>query len=57
MRLSVKFDKCRPFSDDLGLTTTQKNNLGILLHVLYGNPKVLYAPNGTDADLIIKKAS
>ena len=27
------------------------------MHVLYSNPKVLYAPNGTQADEVIDKAN
>ena len=42
-------------SDDLGLTSKQKKDLAILIHVLYSNPKVLYAPNGTEADVVIAK--
>ena len=39
----------------LGLTHKQKYDLGILVHVLYSNPRVLYAPNDTDADLVVQK--
>ena len=44
-------------TDDLGLTGKQKYDIGILIHVLYNNPKVLYAPNNTEADTIIRKVS
>ena len=40
---------------DLPLTGKQKYDIGILMHVLYSNPKVLYAPNSTMADDIITK--
>ena len=43
------------FSDDLGLSKRQQKDLGLLIHVLYSNPKVLYAPNGTQADSVIQK--
>ncbi|XP_021369630.1 ATP-binding cassette sub-family A member 2-like isoform X2 [Mizuhopecten yessoensis] len=43
--------------DDLGISRAQQDNLKILVHVLYSNPKVLYAPNNTAADKIIKKAN
>lgn len=33
----------------------QQEQIGILVHVLYSNPRVLYAPNNTDADKIITK--
>ena len=42
-------------ADYLGLSKRQQNDLGLLIHVLYSNPKVLYAPNGTQADEIIQK--
>ena len=31
--------------------------LKVMLHVLTHNPMILYAPNGTDADLVVKKVS
>lgn len=43
--------------DDFGLSKTQKYNLGLLVNLLYNNPKVLYTPNGTAADEVIKKAN
>ncbi|KAK3087439.1 hypothetical protein FSP39_005943 [Pinctada imbricata] len=42
---------------DLGISVHQQNNLVILVHVLYNNPRVLYAPNNSAADQIIKKAN
>ncbi|XP_064616373.1 ATP-binding cassette sub-family A member 2-like [Liolophura sinensis] len=43
--------------NELGFTATQQQNLGILLHLLYSNPKVLYSPNNTATDEIIKDAN
>ena len=43
--------------DDLGLSKSQKYNLGILVNLLYNNPKILYAPNNTAADEVIRKAN
>lgn len=43
--------------DDLGMSSTQQHNIGILVHVLYSNPKVLYAPANTSADSIIRQAN
>lgn len=43
--------------DDIGISEYQKEQIGILVHVLYSNPKVLYTPNNTAANLIIKKAN
>lgn len=42
-------------TDDLGMSSTQQHNIGILVHVLYSNPKVLYAPANTSADLVIRQ--
>lgn len=42
---------------DLGLDGSQQKNLKILIHALYSNPKVLYAPNNTGVTTIIKKAN
>ncbi|XP_076818416.1 ATP-binding cassette sub-family A member 2-like isoform X1 [Clavelina lepadiformis] len=39
------------------LTWAQKHNLGLLLHVLTSNPKILYAPNNTQVDQVIKNAN
>ncbi|CAM1324270.1 ABCA2 (predicted) [Pycnogonum litorale] len=43
--------------DEMKLSKSQREDVGILVHVLYSNPKVLYAPNNTAADKIIKKAN
>uniref|UniRef100_A0A2R5LDX6 ATP-binding cassette sub-family A member 2 n=1 Tax=Ornithodoros turicata TaxID=34597 RepID=A0A2R5LDX6_9ACAR len=43
--------------DDIGVSEYQKEQIGILVHVLYSNPKVLFTPNNTAANLIIKKAN
>lgn len=43
--------------DKLGMSKYQQEQIGILVHVLYSNPRVLYAPNNTDADKIITKVS
>ena len=43
------------FAGDLGLDGSQQKNLKILVHALYSNPKVLYAPNNTGVTTIIKK--
>ncbi len=42
-------------AEDLGMTHSQRFHMGILIHVLYSNPKVLYAPNNTELDSVIKK--
>jgi len=42
-------------ADDLGFSQTQLKSIGMLVHALYNNPKVLYAPNNTAANLIIGK--
>ena len=45
-------------SDDPSLTSKhQKHDIGILVHLLYSNPKILYSPNGTQADEVIKKVN
>ncbi|XP_022085288.1 ATP-binding cassette sub-family A member 2-like isoform X2 [Acanthaster planci] len=41
----------------LHLTRHQKKSLGLLLHVLFSNPRILYAPNTTDVNELIDKAS
>nr|XP_042904131.1 ATP-binding cassette sub-family A member 2 isoform X3 [Parasteatoda tepidariorum] len=43
--------------DKLGMSKYQQEQIGILVHVLYSNPRVLYAPNNTAADEIITKAN
>ncbi len=37
------------------LTPGQRGHIAVLVHVLYGNPKVLYAPNDTEVDVVIQK--
>ena len=44
-------------ADIVGLTKKQKMDIGILVHVLYSNPKVLYSPNNSDVDAIISKVA
>lgn len=43
--------------DDIGVSEYQKEQIGILVHVLYSNPKVLYTPNNTAANSIVEKAN
>lgn len=43
--------------NDLGFSQTQLKSIGMLVHALYNNPKVLYAPNNSAANLIINKAN
>lgn len=42
---------------NIGISEYQKEQIGILVHVLYSNPKVLYTPNNTAANLIVHKAN
>ena len=44
-------------ADDLGFSQTQLKSIGMLVHALYNNPKVLYAPNNSAANLIINKVN
>ena len=37
------------------LNNHQKKSLGLLLHVLFSHPKILYAPNTTDVNDLIDK--
>ena len=37
------------------LTKQQKKSMGLLLHVLFSNPRILYAPNTTDVNNLIDK--
>ena len=37
------------------LSDSQHAHMLILMRVLYGNPRVLYAPNDTQVDVIMKK--
>ncbi|XP_072015894.1 ATP-binding cassette sub-family A member 2-like isoform X3 [Amphiura filiformis] len=39
------------------LTKQQRKSMGLLLHVLFSNPRILYAPNTTDVNNLIDKAS
>ncbi|XP_033642721.1 ATP-binding cassette sub-family A member 2-like isoform X2 [Asterias rubens] len=39
------------------LNNHQKKSLGLLLHVLFSHPKIFYAPNTTDVNDLIDKAS
>ncbi|XP_050394470.1 ATP-binding cassette sub-family A member 2 [Patella vulgata] len=43
--------------DSVPLTSRQQRMLGIIVHILYSNPKVLYAPVNTSADDVIVKAN
>ena len=45
------------YAENLGMSHSQRFHMGILLHVLYSNPKVLYAPNNTEVDEIIRKVT
>lgn len=48
---------CCP-ADDPSLTSKQqKHDIGILIHLLYSNPRILYSPNGTQADEVIQKVN
>lgn len=39
----------------LGFTSKEQRNLGLLVHLMTSNPKVLYAPAGSEADRVILK--
>ena len=39
------------------MSSRQKEMLGIITHYLYSNPKIIYAPNNTAADEVIKKVT
>uniref|UniRef100_A0ABM5F6R9 ATP-binding cassette sub-family A member 2 isoform X2 n=1 Tax=Pogona vitticeps TaxID=103695 RepID=A0ABM5F6R9_9SAUR len=41
----------------LGFTSKEQRNLGLLVHLMTSNPKILYAPVGTDVDKVILKAN
>ncbi|XP_070532576.1 ATP-binding cassette sub-family A member 2-like [Ptychodera flava] len=43
--------------DAAGFTHYQEKNLQVLVHLLFNNPKILYAPNTTDVNDLIYKAS
>lgn len=39
----------------LGFTSKEQRNLGLLVHLMTSNPKILYSPVGTQADRVISK--
>lgn len=39
----------------LGFTNKEQRNLGLLVHLMTSNPKILYAPVGTEVDKVILK--
>lgn len=39
----------------LGFTSKEQRNLGLLVHLMTSNPKILYAPVGTEVDKVILK--
>uniref|UniRef100_A0A493T0T8 ATP-binding cassette sub-family A member 2 n=1 Tax=Anas platyrhynchos platyrhynchos TaxID=8840 RepID=A0A493T0T8_ANAPP len=41
----------------LGFTSKEQRNLGLLVHLMTSNPKILYAPVGTEVDKVILKAN
>ncbi|XP_063792321.1 ATP-binding cassette sub-family A member 2 [Pseudophryne corroboree] len=41
----------------LGFTNKEQRNLGLLVHLMTSNPKILYSPVGTEVDLVIRKAN
>lgn len=43
--------------ETLRMSSRQKEMLKIITHYLYSNPKILYAPNNTAADVVIQKAN
>ncbi|XP_041370956.1 ATP-binding cassette sub-family A member 2-like [Gigantopelta aegis] len=43
--------------DETVLSSRQARMLGIIFHILYSNPKVLYAPDNTSADDVIQQAN
>lgn len=40
----------------LGFTSKEQRNLGLLVHLMTTNPKILYSPIGSQADRVIQKA-
>jgi len=44
-------------TDDLGLSQTQLKSIAMLVHALYNNPTILYAPNNSAVNTIISKVS
>lgn len=43
------------FLDALGVSSSKQEKLKVLFRIFMNNPKILYAPANTTADLIIKK--
>ncbi|GCC24766.1 hypothetical protein chiPu_0003168 [Chiloscyllium punctatum] len=41
----------------LGFTSKEQRNLGLLVHLMTTNPKILYSPVGTEVDKVIEKAN
>ncbi|XP_042333673.1 ATP-binding cassette sub-family A member 2 isoform X2 [Sceloporus undulatus] len=41
----------------LGFTSKEQRNLGLLVHLMTSNPKILYSPIGTEVDKVILKAN
>uniref|UniRef100_A0A4W3GWE2 ATP-binding cassette sub-family A member 2 n=1 Tax=Callorhinchus milii TaxID=7868 RepID=A0A4W3GWE2_CALMI len=41
----------------LGFTSKEQRNLGLLVHLMTSNPKILYSPVGTEVDKVIQKAN
>lgn len=39
----------------LGFTSKEQRNLGLLVHLMTTNPKILYCPAGSQADRVIQK--
>ena len=44
-------------ADETVLSSRQARMLGIIVHIMYSNPKVLYAPDNTSADDVIHQAN
>ncbi|KAM9393672.1 ATP-binding cassette sub-family A member 2 [Pholidichthys leucotaenia] len=41
----------------LGFTNKEQRNLGLLVHLMTANPKILYSPIGSQVDRVIQKAN
>lgn len=41
----------------LGFTSKEQRNLGLLVHLMTTNPKILYSPLGSQVDKVIQKVS
>ena len=41
----------------LGFTSKEQRNLGLLVHLMTTNPKILYSPIGSQVDKVIQKVS